>query len=226
MSNQQSPPSRKIFDPEVSDRRAIEGHTGGKMPKSILERPLAFTDVETTGLDPIRFYVDLYRRPLFVEPWHEIVEIGLILVDQDTLTIQQIMDFKVKPEHPEMVSPEALQVNGYNEAEWRDAPDLASVMRLYGQLTEGAMIANQNVTFDCNFIDAAFKMTGVECKMDYHKIDIFSMAWGKLRNCGLQYFNLDGIAEFFGMPKEPLPHRAINGAMRAFEVYNKKLMEI
>mgnify|MGYP001583431399 FL=1 len=51
------------------------------------------------------------------------------------------------------------------------------------------------------------------------------MAWGKLRNRGLRYFNLDGIAEFFGMPKEPLPHRAINGAMRALEVY-KKLMAL
>lgn len=204
---------------------------GGKVPKSMLERPLAFTDVETTGIEHIRFYkqenysgLDSFYTPRFM-PWHEIIEIGLVVVDQNSLTFQQIMDFKVKPEHPERMAPEALAMNGYNEAEWKDAPGLSSVMRLYGRLTEGAIIANRNVTCDWNFIDMAFKMTCVECKMDYHRIDIFSMAWGKLRNRGLQYFNLDGIAEFFGMPKEPLPHRAINGAMRALEVY-KKLMAL
>lgn len=205
------------------------------MPRSILERPLAFTDVETTGLEYIRFEMEEYFleneigtvrfRELRPKVWHEIIEVGLVLVDQETLAVQKMMNFKAKPEHPERMTPEALAVNGYNEAEWRDAHPLASVLRLYGRLTEGAMIANQNVTFDWNFIDTAFKMTDVKCKMDYHRIDIFSMAWAKLKNRGLKHFNLDGIAEFFGMPKEPLPHRAINGATRAFEVY-KKLMDL
>ena len=37
------------------------------MAKEIFKRPIAITDVETTGLDAVK---------------HEIVEIGLVLIDQ------------------------------------------------------------------------------------------------------------------------------------------------
>jgi oligoribonuclease (3'-5' exoribonuclease) len=73
-------------------------------------RPIAVTDVETKGLEP-----DI----------HEIIEIGLILVDQPSLTILDMLDVKVRPEHIERASEAALALNGYNQQEWRSAVSLS-----------------------------------------------------------------------------------------------------
>ncbi len=50
------------------------------------------------------------------------------------------------------------------------------------------------------------------------------MAWQTLRHTDLQKFNGDSLLEFFGLPKEPPVHRAINGAMKDYEIF-KKLLE-
>lgn len=57
------------------------------------DRPLAFTDVETTGLDP---------------HIHEIIEIGLVLVEHKDLTVVEELNLKIKPEHIETATAEAL----------------------------------------------------------------------------------------------------------------------
>ena len=63
--------------------------------------------------------------------------------------------------------------------------------------------------------------SGVPNGMDYHRLDIFTMAWAKLRGDGLPSFRLDSIAQALGIAPEPMPHRAVNGARAAYEVYRK-----
>lgn len=172
----------------------------------ILERPIAITDVETTGLDPTI---------------QEIVEIGLVLVSQQTLEIIDTLDVKVQPEHPETATEFALKLNGYNATDWQNALTLQAAMSLYSEKTKDAIFCAHNVTFDWSFILEAFKKTGVKNLMDYHRVDLFTMAWMKLRNSGLEKFNMNEVAKHLGIPEEPMPHRAINGTMTAYEIYKR-----
>lgn len=172
----------------------------------ILERPIAITDVETTGLDPTI---------------QEIVEIGLVLVNQQTLEIVDTLDVKVRPEHLETATEFALKLNGYNVADWQNALTLQIAVTLYSEKTKGAIFCAHNVTFDWSFILEALKKTGVKNLMDYHRVDLFTMAWMKLHNSSLEKFNMNEVAKYLGIPEEPMPHRAINGTMTAYEIYKR-----
>ncbi len=176
------------------------------MAKEIFERPIAFTDVETTGLDEIK---------------HEILEIGLVLVDQQTGEVIDTLNLKVKPEHIETADETALKVNGYDAGDWRDAIPIIEAMALYGEKAKDAIFCSHNVTFDWSFIAAAFKKAGLKSTLDYHRLDLFTLIWAKTKGSNIESFSLSKVARFLGLPEEPLPHRAINGARTAHEIYKK-----
>ena len=173
---------------------------------SFFKRPLAITDVETTGLD--------VRR-------HEIIEIGLVLVDQKTFEIVDTLDIKVAPTHIETADPKSFLISGFRSDHWTEATPLKEAMEQYSAKTEGSVFASWNITFDWQFIEEAFRTTGVHDGMDYHRIDIPSIAWLKFRDKGLERVRLSEICKLLGIEPEPLPHRAINGAMKAYEVLKK-----
>ncbi len=172
----------------------------------IFERPIAITDVETTGLD---FAIQ------------EIIEIGLVVINQQSLEILDTLDIKVKPEHIETADEFALKLNGYNETDWKNAITLKEAMSLYGEKTKGAIFCAHNVTFDWSFVFEAFKKTGIKNQMDHHRVDLFTMIWMKLRNSSCEKFSLNEAAKRLGVPEEPMPHRAINGTMTAYKIYKK-----
>lgn len=174
---------------------------------AFLDRPLCFTDVETTGTDP------------FI---HEIIEIGLVVADQRSLQVIGELDIKVEPVHIELASAEALAVNGYAPEDWIDAITLHEAMRFYAAKTAGGIFIAHNAKLDWSFIEMAFRLTDTENRMDYHVFCSMSMAWVKMRKLpGFAGVNLKHLARSLGVPEEPLPHRAINGARTAYEVFRK-----
>src|SRR5690606_16292571 len=170
---------------------------------------LAFIDLETTGLDP-----DV----------HEIIEIGGIVVKQipqngrgAKLEIIDECEDKVKPEQTAVADPEALRINGYNEAEWLFAADLKNVMQNVADKTQSANLVAQNVTFDWSFLNKAFKKTGVQNKMHYHKIDVINLAFTRFyHDPNIQYFNLKTLAEHFNIKNEKA-HTALADIKTTFE---------
>ena len=176
------------------------------MAKEIFKRPIAITDVETTGLDAVK---------------HEIVEIGLVLIDQETGGVIDTLDIKVKPEHIETADEVALKLNGYNEADWQDAITLVEAISLYGETAKDAIFCSHNVTFDWSFILEAFKKAGLKSTLDYHRLDLFTLIWLKTKGSNIESFSLSRVAQFLGLTEEPLPHRAINGARTAHEIFMK-----
>lgn len=172
----------------------------------IEERFLAITDIETTGI---------------IKGHHEIIEIGLVVVDQKTLQIQHLLEYKVKPRYPERITQKAQEINGYNADDWKDACSLESVLGLYAELTENAMFVAWNNTFDWGFMERAFEESKVANKMDYHRIDLFTMAWAELRYAGLEKCTQDEVATRLGLHEEPKPHRALAGAMISFEIFKR-----
>lgn len=169
-------------------------------------RPIAITDIETTGTNP---------------NIHEIIEIGMVLVDQQSLNIISTFEAKIKPELIDLAEPKALEVNGYNMAAWRGALELKTALSAYAALTPEAVFLAHNVTFDWPFMDWGFRKTGVVPAMDYHRLCNMSLAWGLLRKKGLVYVNQKEVAAFLGLEPEPEVHRAINGAMLAYRIFCK-----
>jgi len=167
---------------------------------NLKDRNIAITDIETSG-------------DIFTE--NEILEIGLVLVNSKTLEIIDTLNVKVKPEHIENAVPAALERNGYKEENWKEAVSLKEAMEQYASKTKDALFYAYNVSFDWGFMNEAFRKTGVKNLMDYHRIDLMSMAYLKYKN-KLNSLSFNSVSELMGIPKEPMPHSALNGAMQAY----------
>ena len=212
------------------------------------ERPIAFTDLETTGLEEFRnstqdlrldysFFcakneisqTELYQikefslsHPFLVAK-HEICEIGLVLVSQPDLKIIKTFETKVRINRPWAASPEALKLNGYNAKDWENAIELPEALKQYNSFVKGAIFAAHNVTFDWDFLKTAFLFYDIKLELDRHKLDVFTAAWMTLESKGYKpkSYRLNDIAKTIGISEEPPVHRALNGAMLAYEVYKK-----
>lgn len=168
---------------------------------------LAFTDLETTGMWP---------------PEGEIIEIGLVVAETKTLEIIDRLNVKVQPQHIATAHPEALRVNGYSPEQWHDAVSLDTALRQYIEKARGAALCAWRVAFDFTFLQAA--MHDADLLPTGHQttqLCVYSMARQALRDKNIQPFRLKTVAQFLGLPPEPEPHRAINGAEQAFEIYKK-----
>lgn len=194
--------------------------------------PLFFTDLETTGHDPLKRIGNHLIR------WHEIIDIGGIMVDQKTLQILATFEAKIIPKHPERCLPNLI--NDYlaraMRGEWKDALPLETVIKLlFGFINQFHAVCipgGQNWFFDWNFLSVAFAWCGISEKewrkyFHYTRFDTRSMAIQELLAVHETYdpeeFSLRNgrLLERLEIEPEPEVHKAINGAMKAFEIYKK-----
>lgn len=166
--------------------------------------PIAMTDIETTGLSPLT---------------HEIIEIGCVLLDQQTGEFLDEFEVRIRPEHISRAAPQALQVNGYREELWEDAVSLHEGVELYVKKINRSVFCAQNATFDWSFLSCAFERTQIQPNIDYHRLDLMSLAYAQLREKGVTKYNLNALATFFNLEPESFPHRALTGARIASRVY-------
>lgn len=171
------------------------------------ERKIAMTDLETSG--------DVFGV-------HEILEIGLVIFDQNNFEIIDTLNIKIKPLHIENAIPAALERNGYNEAGWGKAVSLIEAMKIYAEKTKDCVFCAYNATFDWGFVSDAFRKTDIlnpmSAKENHSRLDLLSIAYAKGLDKSLS-LSLKSACEMFGVPKEPEPHNALNGAMRAYELF-------
>lgn len=178
----------------------------------MLQQSLAFIDVETTGLDRDK---------------HEIIELAAVVarMKDGVFTVVDQLDLKIHPEHIEDAEPQALRVNGYSEADWLFAVSLEDAMKSFAEKTEGAVFVAHNATFDYGFIESAFKKTGVENKMHYHKLDTISVAFGVLHSAeDVSKLSLKALCEKYGIENKKA-HSAFADAYATYEVF-KAMMKL
>ena len=178
----------------------------------MLNQTLAFIDIETTGLD---------------RDTHEIIELGAVIarMKDGEFIVTDELNLKIQPKNLEKAEPQALRINGYNEADWLFAVSLEDAMKELVKKADGAVFVAHNVTFDYGFIESAFKKTNIENKMHYHKIDTISLAFGILHsNDDLGKLSLKALCEKYGIENKKA-HSAFADAYATYEVF-KKLMNL
>lgn len=163
------------------------------------QKPRVYVDVETTGLNSRR---------------HEIIEFAAIKDDGS------IYETKIKPKHIDRADQEALDINGYTKAEWADAPEMEEVTPRILEFLTDCVIIGHNVRFDVSFIEATLKRANIQKRIDYHIVDTVTLAYEHLAPLGLKSLALWRVCVFLGIPPEPEVHRAMNGAIRAQQVYH------
>jgi DNA polymerase III epsilon subunit-like protein len=179
---------------------------------------LAFIDTESTGFDP---------------DTHELIEIGVVLVDQNwesgtpVFTVVEEFDIKIKPTHIETADPISLKINKYDPALWQEAKTLAEAMREFSEKTKDCIMVAHNLCGDAEFLARAFKETSVPNKMHYLRLDTISMAFAKLHHRDkddIDKYSLRTLCEYFQIEHKNA-HTALADAQALFELF-KKLIAI
>jgi len=163
-------------------------------------------DIETTGLDPKR---------------HSIIEIGAIDFHNPTNYFNEKCQIWIGAE----VDPGALEVNGFTLEEIQDQKiisqeELISNFKIWTDSIEDKTIAGQNVDFDISFLIESTKRFGQNFNWGKRKVDQHSIVYAHYlkRNIkppvkdGMSNLDSDTIMNYVGLPPEPRPHRALNGA--------------
>lgn len=166
------------------------------------QKALAFIDTETTGLDP-----DL----------NDVIEFAVIRVTPEGG--EKRWQTKIKPENIETAHPKALEVNGYTEEKWADAPSMADAGPTIVEILRNSVLVGHNVSFDEAMLKANLKRAGVSGRIPYHKVDTVTLAYEHLVPYGLESLSLDNIRKFLGWSLEGA-HTAMQDVEDARKLYH------
>lgn len=184
---------------------------------------MIIVDIEATGVDEIK---------------HSILSLGA--VDFDNPTNQFYEECRAFPGAHIMT--EALAVNGFTEVQALDTNKqtdgelIKHFIKWTKSVTERTF-AGQNPSFDRDFAHRAADRYHLDWPFAFRTIDLHSVCYTHMVSRGLKPpvmenrsdLNSDKIMKYVGIPVEPHPHNALNGAKVAAEalsrlLYGKKLL--
>jgi len=170
---------------------------------------MIIVDVETGGLDP---------------RYNPLLSIGAVEYEHPF----NIFYAEIKPLSGLTSNVKALQVNGIDLEKWSTKPNLHSVMNkffIWIQGTQEKTLAGHNSSFDRDFCNVNFRRIGFGNIFNHRTIDLHSVAYTVFTKKKVFFDRLtsDEIYRLLGMPEEPKPHNALNGAVWETEAFAKLL---
>lgn len=176
-------------------------------------------DIEATGTDVHK---------------HAILSIGAIDFEHP----EQVFNEECRIWDGAHVDPEALKYNGYSEEQIRDPnkqTDEQIIKKLFAWIEQRdeRTIAGQNPSFDLGYIRSAAHRYHINSTLAHRSIDQHSIVYAHMIKRGLtppvahhhSGIDSDFIMEYVGIPTEPKPHIAINGATWEAEALSRLLYD-
>jgi len=180
-------------------------------------------DVEATGTDPYK---------------HGILSVGAVDFEHP----EQQFYSECRMREDAHLMEEALQVNGFTKEDimnpTKEGEDILirAFLNWVAERDEHTM-AGQNPSFDRDFLKFAAERAKINWPIPHRSIDVHSVCYAHMKLKGIEppvankRSDLDStkIQEYVGIPEEPHPHNALNGAKVAAEALsrllnNKKLL--
>ena len=174
-------------------------------------------DVEASGVDSHK---------------HSIVSVGGI--DFDTPDRQFYEECRVwDGAH---IMDEALAVNGFTREQITDSKkqtpeELIKKFIAWAESCGEYTFAGQNPSFDRDFLRLTAERSGINWPFAYRTLDLHSICFANMIKQGIEPpvvkhrtdLNSDKIMKYVGIPVEPHPHNALNGAKVAAEALSRLL---
>ena len=175
---------------------------------------LTVFDTETTGLNPDK---------------HEILEAALLslILDADgNHYVLKEREFKIKPERLHLASSKALEINGYNDEDWKDALPFSEVIeQMRPIIEESDIFLGQNLIFDMRFVDENCRRNDIKCPEFPAYIDTKQMADKLVVAEWLKRSGMDYLVEHYGVEVQGRAHTALVDCWRTFKVWQKLLKD-
>lgn len=166
--------------------------------------PIAFIDVEMSGLEPLR---------------HEMLQLAVIRVAQPSMELLDQWSVRIRPEHLESANPVSLKVIGWSDAWASEGVPLQQAMEEFVVRTAGCILAGWNIAYDWAFLEAAMAATKTQTKIHKRILDVMSFAYGRLAgSLGIDTCGLGSVARHLGVPVEGR-HDALGDALTTYRVY-------
>jgi DNA polymerase III epsilon subunit-like protein len=172
-------------------------------------------DVETTGVDP---------------ELNSLVSVGA--VEFESPENRFYMECRVWD--GARIEQSALAMNGMSESEVRDTskPSEAELVGAFIEWLRGCksmVVIGHNPSFDLGFIRSAARRAGINSPLAHRSIDIHSVAAVHILSRGGEMpiqkgksdLDSDKVMKYVGIPTEPRPHKAINGALWETEAFSR-----
>tara|TARA_R110002167_G_scaffold74992_2_gene209748 strand:+ start:868 stop:1443 length:576 start_codon:yes stop_codon:yes gene_type:complete len=181
-------------------------------------KAITFLDIETTHLSAKQ---------------SAILEISIITDWESGSTDIWTTKIKPKPIELEFASKEALEVCGYNDSEWADAPSFEDVAdTIASKLRYGPLVAH-NIAFDISHLTSAFERYKYQpwSRDLSENAKSYSFGYPKVDTCALAYLflpterqNLDTLREYLDISPEGA-HAAEKDAKDCRQVFYKIIAE-
>ncbi|MBI1968435.1 3'-5' exonuclease [Candidatus Woesearchaeota archaeon] len=174
-------------------------------------------DVETSGLDPQK---------------NSILSIGAVEFHNP----KNQFSVECRPFDGAEVSDGALRINGFTtESIFEPSkPTLELAIKKFLEWASCCLyktLAGENPSFDKEFLQASAERYTVEWKLGRRTVDLHSISYAKhlelgkipLLQNGISELRADATYSFVGIPEEPTPHNALNGAKWEAEAFSRLL---
>ncbi|MFC1728476.1 exonuclease domain-containing protein [Nanoarchaeota archaeon] len=174
-------------------------------------------DIETTGLIP---------------KLHSIVSIGA--VDFNNPENQFYDECRIR--RGARIDPIALELNGFTEERMLDEKksslkEISQLFLKWAENIEYKSLAGENVSFDQDFLEDTLRRHDIPWPFGYRLVDLHTASYSHHLKRGvappikdgLSRLSLDRTLDYVGIPPEPKPHNALNGAKLGAEALSRLL---
>ena len=177
------------------------------------KRDLCFIDIETTGS---------------IFGYHEIIEIGAVRTSPEPSRLLGEWHRKVIPRNPDRISDLAHDLTQFSTEAWNDGHRSNRLLwEDFGQFASACVPVCHNPSFDRAFISlAASEADVLDLQLDYHWIGTESLAWPLYRKELLPKLSLEELCQYLGVPCEPYPHNALDGAHACRRAYTELMTRL